>query len=444
MLSRSPLPGPEIPNLDVSIGSLAHMTTSRLEKVKAATLLDPLLQKLTRQVMIGWPEHRQNCESSLHQFWNFRDEISIIDGILMKGDRIIIPETCQEEILRQIHTGHQGIEKCRLRARRAVYWCKIDKDIEDIVKRCPTCQHHQVSNSKETIIQQEALRPWEVVSTDLFYWNNANYLLTIDNFSSYFVLRKLSSTRSSDVINKLKVIFSEFGIPRKVISDNGPQYSSQEFANFSTEYGFEHSTSSPHYHQANGKVERFVATVKNTLQKCNETKEDPAMALLAVRNTPIASNLPSPVQLMFQRKIDDGLLLKSSTHDNSSEVLTQHRQRHIQQYNSKAHDKPDLEIGQSVRIQNPTTKLWDPAIVTQKLLEPRSYEVEASNGATYRRNRRHINTTGEVFTKKEPPTDDTQEPTPDAKPIVSAQDVPPGATITRSGRISKPPKKLDC
>ncbi|XP_046857922.1 uncharacterized protein K02A2.6-like [Xenia sp. Carnegie-2017] len=449
MLSRSPIPGPEIPQLDVSIGSLAHMTTSRLEKIKIATHLDPLLQKLTHQVMVGWPEHRQNCPIDLHQFWNFRDEIAVHDGILMKGDRVIIPKTCQAEILHRIHTGHQGIEKCRLRARQAVYWYGIDKDIKDMVKRCASCQQHQTSNPKETIIQQEALKPWEVVSSDLYHWNNANYLLLVDYYSSYFVVRKLSSTRSSDIISKLKAIFAEFGIPRKLVSDNGPQYTSQDFEKFTKEYGFEHSTSSPHYHQANGKVERFVATVKNTLQKCKETHQDPALALLAVRNTPISSTVPSPAELMFQRKLDDGLSFKSSFHQTAQQDISQHRQRHVQRYDKRARDRPDLAIGQSVRIQNPTTKLWDPAIVTQKLVEPRSYEVKASNGATYRRNRRHINTTDEDFTNTD--TEDLTtysetEPLPDdpARTTSSPCRAVPqdNIVITRSGRISKPPQRL--
>ena len=336
------------------------------------------------------------------------------------------------------------IEKCRLRARQAVYWCGIDKDIEDMVKRCAACQHHQVSNPKETIIQQEGLRPWEVLSTDLFFWNNSNYLLLVDHYSSYFVLRKLSSTCSQDVICKLKTVLSEFGIPHKLISDNGPHYAAQDFKNFSIKYGFEHTTSSQHYHQANGKVERFVATVKNTLQKCIETNEDPALALLAARNTPIATHLPSPAQIIFQRTVDDGLSFKSLIQHNTAKVINQHRQRHVQRYDNRARDQPDLNIGQSVHIQNPTTKLWDPAIVTQKLAEPRSFEVETGNGATYRRNRTHINATNEVFTKKHP-IDDETEPLPEDTAITYPAprlSVPPGVIMTRSGRIIKPLRDL--
>ena len=109
MLSRSPLPGQETPQLYISIGSPVHMSSGRLDKVKVATHLDPLLQKLAHQVMVEWPEHRQSCSTDLYQFWNFRDEIAVHEGILMKSNRAIIPKTCQPEILCQIHTGHQGI-----------------------------------------------------------------------------------------------------------------------------------------------------------------------------------------------------------------------------------------------------------------------------------------------------------------------------------------------
>ncbi|KAK2564076.1 hypothetical protein P5673_012297 [Acropora cervicornis] len=93
---------------------------------------------------------------------------------------------------------------------------------------------------------------------------------------------------------------------------------------------------------------------------------------------------------MFQHTVDDRMSFKSLLQHNTVKVINQHRQRH------------------SVRIQNPTTELWDPAIVTQKLAEPTSFGVEAGNGATHRRNRRHINTIKEVFAKKHGTEDGTE------------------------------------
>ena len=111
---------------------------------------------------------------------------------------------------------------------------------------------------------------------------------------------------------------------------------------------------------------------------------------------------------MFQRTVDDRLSFKSLLQHNTVKVINQHRQRHVQRYDSRARDQLDLNIGQSVRIQNPTTELWDPAIVTQKLAELKSFEVEVGNGATHRSNRRHIKTTKEVFSKKHGTEDGTE------------------------------------
>ena len=144
--------------------------------------------------------------------------------------------------------------------------------------------------------------------------------------------------------------------------------------------------------------------------------------------------------------MDEGLSFKSSLQCDTAKVINQHRQRHIQRYDSQARDQPDLTIGQSVRVQNPATKLWDPAILTQKLAEPRSYKVEAGNGATYCRKRRHINTTKEVFAKKHATDDETEPLSEDTAITIQAPrpPVPPGVTMTRSGRIIKSPQRLDC
>ena len=126
------------------------------------------------------------------------------------------------------------------------------------------------------MISQLPEYPWQVVGTDLFEINGIHYLLTADYFSSYPEVIQLTSTTSAAVIRALKSVFSQHGIPETVRSDNGPQYSSQEFARFANSYEFNHTTNSPRFPQSNGQVERTVQTVKRLLKRSN----DPYLALL--------------------------------------------------------------------------------------------------------------------------------------------------------------------
>ena len=197
-------------------------------------------------------------------------------GLLLKGCQLVIPLSLRGEILDRVHSGLQGITKCRARARQAVWWPGMSREIEEIVRNCATCAKKNKPHAEPMIPTSLPEYPWQKVATDLMQYKNSMYLLVIDYYSRYIEIAKLTSTTSKDIINHLKSIFSRDGIPERLISDNGPQYSSREFAEFSRLYGFDHITSSPLYPQANGKVERAVSTVKSLIGK----SDDPYLAML--------------------------------------------------------------------------------------------------------------------------------------------------------------------
>ena len=116
------------------------------------------------------------------------------------------------------------------------------------------------------------------VASHLFVGRNCHYLLVIDYFSRYIEIAKLNSENTAAVVKHMKSIFARHGIPLEVVLDKGLQYSSREFANFSKEYGFVHSTSSPKYLQSNGEAERGVRTVKVLLKKT----EDPYLGSIGI------------------------------------------------------------------------------------------------------------------------------------------------------------------
>ena len=184
----------------------------------------------------------------------------------MKGCRIIIPSVMRLEILDRLHKGHQGITKCRARAKASVWWPGLSKQVEDLVHGCRRCAEHKNEFTEPLIPSVTPERPWQIVGTDLFHLKGNTYILVVDYFSRYVEVALLMSSQSSqDVIKALKSIFARHGVPEVVRSDNGPQYSSGEFQKFAKDWGFQSSISSPKYAQSNGEAERAVQTKKKTL-----------------------------------------------------------------------------------------------------------------------------------------------------------------------------------
>ena len=203
----------------------------------------------------------------------------------MRNNRIVIPSSLHEDMLDRLHTGHQGITKCRRRALQSVWWPGLNSHLERLVTNCAECCRNRVQHPELLLPTTFPNLPWQKVASDLFVWKNSHYFLVIDYFSRYIEIVKLNSESTGAIIKHMKSIFARHWIPREVVSDNSPQYSSREFAKFSKHYGFVHCSSSPKYPQSNGAAEREVQTVKTLLSKT----ENPYLALLAYRSTPISN-----------------------------------------------------------------------------------------------------------------------------------------------------------
>jgi len=220
----------------------------------------------------------------------------------MHNNRIlhVIPSSLCQDILARLHTGHQGIAKCRKRASQSVWLPGLCKQLEHLVSTCVVeCCRHKQQNAEPLQPAVFPQLPWQKVASDLFVWKNSHYLLVIDYFSRFIEISKLSSETTGSVIKHMSSIFSRYGIPQQVVFDNGLQYSSREFSKFAKEYGFEHSTSSPQYPQANGEAERVVRTVKVLLNKSGYLY----LALLTYRAIPINDTGYSPAELLMNRKL---------------------------------------------------------------------------------------------------------------------------------------------
>ena len=143
---------------------------------------------------------------------------------------------------------------------------------EEYINRCDVCRTFDLSQQKEKLHLNEAPdKLWSKVAVDLFEFSNRHYLVTVDYYSNFwYVDRMESSTTSKAVMSKLKQHFQGHVIPDKVVSDNGPQFDSDDFVNFSREWEFDHVTSSPGHAQFKALEESAVKTVKRLIRKAHE------------------------------------------------------------------------------------------------------------------------------------------------------------------------------
>ncbi len=182
-----------------------------------------------------------------------------------------------------------------------MWWPGVIRDVRELVERCDICCQDSQQKTEQLMPTPLPARPWQQVAADIFHWEGGHYLVVVDYFSRYIEVANLPKLVTSTIVERLKVIFARFGIPETLVTDNGPQFASCEFAEFAVfarDYDFEHVTSSPWYPQSNGEAERAVRTVKQMLKK----NQDPQRDLLAYRSTPLSQGI-SPAELLMGRRI---------------------------------------------------------------------------------------------------------------------------------------------
>jgi transposase InsO family protein len=369
------------------------VSDQKLEKLKAETQLDVQLKTVLEYVRLGWPEYKEDCKLAAREYYGIKEELSEFEGLVTRGGRIVIPWSQREDILQRIHDGHQGIQKCRERANQCVWWPGMSQAIKDLVGRCRHCQEHRPTQAAEPLTTSTLPEyPFQKVGTDLFEYKGKHYLVLIDYYSRYIEVAKLGKTTAEGVIGELKAIFGRWGIPEIVVSDNGPQFSSETFASFASQWNFTHVTSSPKFPQSNGEAEKAVDISKRLL-----AQEDFQLALLTYRGTPIPSLGFSPAQMMMNRQVrttlpcvPGNLIPKTpeaeALKDNDRQAKAM--QKHF--YDRSVKPLSELQPGQKVLMKDDDEKIWQREGQVVSQCAPRSYMVQTSGGATLRRNRRHL------------------------------------------------------
>ena len=350
---------------------------------------DPLLSRVYRYVRKGWPT---TLPESLKPFHHRQSELTIEGGCLLWGIRVVIPKRLQRAVLDMLHEGHPGIARMKTLARGYVWWPGLDQDITDLVKQCSSCQ--QVQQAPAVAPLHPWLwpdKPWDRVHVDFAGpFMGSMFLIIVDAHSKWPEVVPMNSTTSTQTITVLRQVFSAYGIPRQLVSDNGPQFTSVEFATFCQVNGIKHIRTSPYHPASNGLAERFVQSFKVAMKKAEKDglpfSQRLATFLLSYRTTPHATTNVAPCVLFLGRSVRTRLdMLTPDPGCAVAEKQSKQKQQHDQHSDSR-----QFCVGQTVWVRNflGSTK-WVEGTVSKRV-GPLTYLIQLPRGVTWKRHVDHI------------------------------------------------------
>ena len=296
--------------------------------------------------------------------------------------------------------------------------------MKDFVSQCDVCLTHRDSQVREPILQHDVSpRPWAKIGADLCYFSGRVLLVVSDYFSNFIEVDSVSAENSKAVIRSLMAMFSRYGVPDSVVTDNGPCFASSEFSKFASQWNFQHVTSSPRYPQSNGKAENAVRTVKRLFTKCRAAGVSEFQALLDWRNTPSEGLDASPAQRFFGRRCKtllpttEALLRPRFSLATDAKKLRAQKEKQKKFYNRGKRSLAPLKPGEAVRVRSPRGT-WKRGICLREVA-PRSYDVQV-DGEVRRRNRKDIWRANE----QEMPLNDYEPPSQQLEEVAAESTVP--------------------
>jgi transposase InsO family protein len=388
--------------------SLLHLRLKDLpvsaKELKAQSLADPTLMKVRECIDRGWPTKDSITDDELFTYYEKRDELAIESGIILWRGRMVIPSKLRQAVMSMLHDGHPGVVAMRELARFSVWWPQIDIAVENYVKSCQSCQ---AARSQEPLVPLFAWNvpeePWSRIHIDYAGpFRNKMWLVIVDAFTKWIEVIPMSTTTSEATARALRQVFAHFGFPRSLVSDNGPQFTSEEFAHFMKSNNITHMKSTPYHARTNGLAERAVRTFKDRIKAAGESCDvdlELQRFLFSYRNTPTKATGRSPAEVMFGRHLRTPLdLLKPDIRTNLSNAATREKLNH------DAHTKErHFGVHELVWCWDARVNSHIPAII-KKRIGVWSYIVSI-NG---REHRRHADQLRKRYLTEKPPDNEFQ------------------------------------
>ena len=423
-LSRAPVFAAEQDDTSDEEGEVCMrvFTDPKMQRLFDAAAADTDYQSVVSAVKAGLNPKSLPFNHPSRAFSNVFERLSLFDSqedtlLLLDASRLVVPAAERGNILKMLHVPHNGVVKTRKAAQALYYWPAINNDIKMMIVECAACQERLPSHAAEPLKEPEAcMEPMAAVGVDLFQIAGQHWLVMIDRYSGYPFVRRLTSLDTDAVTDTLTTWFQDFGYPRSLRSDGGPQFRGK-FSDWCEEKHIIHELSSAYNPESNGLAEAGVKNMKGLLSKCLLLREDFPAALAEWRSSPRADGF-SPAA-MFLGRNPRGLLpgrdlLPVDGHAGAAaRDVSRQRGKLAHDMHTKALDA--LDVDDPVTIQHPVSRRWNIRGRVVGVRPSGSYEVETGDGQVFLRNRRFLRrsrTPESTDADESEPSDNAASPTP--------------------------------
>ncbi|XP_043916342.1 uncharacterized protein K02A2.6-like [Protopterus annectens] len=279
---------------------MEDITLVSAKELSEWTRKDPVLARVFQWVQQGWTT--QQPDPVFRPYEVRKTELSVQDGCVLWGARVIIPPPGRRALLQQLHQDHVGITRMKALARSYFWWPKLDHDIEVAVKECKICQQHRNLPVAAPLHPWEwPSRPWQRLHIDYAGpFMGAMFLIIMDAHSKWMDAYPVKTPTSTTTIECLRKSFSSQGLPETIVSDNASCFMSEEFKGFLEKNGIVHVTSAPYHAALNGCAERAVQTFKAMMKKAGDGSMAAKVSrvLFNYRITPQSTTGLSPAEML--------------------------------------------------------------------------------------------------------------------------------------------------
>ena len=277
-----------------------------LKEAQKATKNNPELQRIRKFIEEGWPEN-EPVPVHLKGYFSRKSELTIEQDILMWGTRVVVPLEIQKVILTLLHEGHPGICRMKGLARSYYWWPSLDDDIEAIVRECSGCQSVRKQPNASYGSWTMTKESWQRIHVDFAGpFLGQMFLIMVDAHSKWLEIIPMTIVSSKRTTEEMDRVFATHGIPTVIVSDNGTNFSSEEFTAYMNNNHIKHIFTPPYHPASNGIAERAVQTFKNAMKSAEgegSVQSRINTFLLRYRLTPHTTTGKAPCEVLMGRTI---------------------------------------------------------------------------------------------------------------------------------------------